>query len=125
MSHRGSPGYAIAEVIYNSLFNKNVPDAIGETSQPILTPTLELTPRVASPAAAVIPLGFNPANLGQLIVAILSHGDPSKVTGTTPAIIGAAYAAYADKNAYAFRITWLSFIPGGELSVDGGMVCSR
>jgi hypothetical protein len=66
-------------------------------------------------ASAVIPLGFNPSNLGPLIGALLSHGSTSSIPGITPQILGAAMGGMASAQAYAFRITWFAFLPASKL----------
>ncbi|KAH8083141.1 major facilitator superfamily domain-containing protein [Filobasidium floriforme] len=86
----GTVGYAIAEVIYNNISDDKIPGYI---------------------ASAVIPLGFNPSNLGSLIGALLSHGSTSSIPGITPRILGAAMGGMASAQAYAFRITWFAFLP--------------
>lgn len=65
-------------------------------------------------AAAAIPLGFNPANLTPLIVAILSGSGFDKIPGVTGQVIGAASEAAHAVQAKGFRTVWLSFIPAGE-----------
>jgi hypothetical protein len=112
----GTVGYAIAEVIYNNLSNKKIPDSIGKHPSCVSFPSPDPRAEIIGPtAAAVIPLGFKPQNLGALIGAILSHGPTSAVPDITPAILGAALGATASAQAYAFKITWFTFLPASEL----------
>jgi len=111
----GTVGYAIAEVIYNNLSNKKIPDSIGEYPSCVTVLYLHTGAKtMVSTAAAVIPLGFKPQNLGALIGAILSHGPTSTVPDITPEILGAALGATASAQAYAFKITWFTFLPASE-----------
>ena len=65
----------------------------------------------AAIAATALSMGFNPANLTQLIIAVLSHGPLDKVPGVTGPIIGAVMAEVAKVNAHGYKITWFAFLP--------------
>ncbi|KAM0789205.1 hypothetical protein ACM66B_000050 [Microbotryomycetes sp. NB124-2] len=95
----GVVGLAIADAIYGSRTNTQIPAAI---------------------AKAAMPLGLPPTSIGPLIVSFFSHSDPSKVPGATGPIIGAAFAAAKQTQADAYRIVWYAFLPG---TVIAAVVC--
>ncbi|KAM0750503.1 MFS general substrate transporter [Meredithblackwellia eburnea MCA 4105] len=94
----GTVGYAIADAIYGSLTNTQVPAAI---------------------AKEAVSRGFNPANLTALITALLSGQGISAVPGITPEIIAACGSAAANVEAHGYRIVWYAFLPGSVLAAVG------
>lgn len=62
--------------------------------------------------AAVVPLGFNPAHIGQLIGFYFSGQGLDKIPGINGRILGAGLAALHETEAHAYKIVWLSFLPG-------------
>ncbi|SGY34004.1 BQ5605_C002g01577 [Microbotryum silenes-dioicae] len=94
----GTVGYAIADAIYGSLTSEQVPAAI---------------------AGAAIPLGFSPANLTPLIIAVLSGRGIAGVPGITPTIASAASLAAKQVEAHAYKIVWYAFLPGAILAAVG------
>ncbi|KAM0789204.1 hypothetical protein ACM66B_000049 [Microbotryomycetes sp. NB124-2] len=91
----GVVGLAIADAIYGSLTNTQIPEAI---------------------AKAAMPLGLPPTSIGPLIVSFFSHSDPSKVPGATGPIIGAAFDAAKQVQAHGYKIVWFAFLPGTVLA---------
>ncbi|KAG9557648.1 MFS general substrate transporter, partial [Aureobasidium melanogenum] len=87
----GTVGLGIANAIYGSLTNTQIPEAI---------------------IAAVAPLGFNPAHIGQLIGFYMSGQGLDKIPGVNGRILGAGLAALHKTEAHAYKIVWLSFLPG-------------
>jgi hypothetical protein len=83
----------MADAIFASKTNTQVPAAI---------------------AATALAMGFNPANLTQLIIAVLSHQNLGAVPGVTGPIIGAVMAEVAKVNAHGYKITWFAFLPASE-----------
>jgi hypothetical protein len=61
---------------------------------------------------AVLPLGFNPAHIGQLIGFYFSGQGLDKIPGINGQILGAGLAALHKTEAHAYKIVWLSFLPG-------------
>ncbi|BGP57389.1 hypothetical protein JCM8202_005031 [Rhodotorula sphaerocarpa] len=94
----GVVGYAIAEAIYASLTNTQVPAAI---------------------IAATVPLGFDPQYLGQLIGFLNSGQGLDAIPGINGRIIGAASAAMKETQAHGYKITWFAFLPGSILAALG------
>ncbi|GAA5865110.1 hypothetical protein JCM3774_002134 [Rhodotorula dairenensis] len=92
----GTVGYAIAEAIYSSKTNTQIPEAI---------------------VKATAPLGFNPQFLGPLIGFLMSGKGLEAVQGATPQILGAASAALKNTEADAYKIVWFAFLPGGVIAV--------
>ncbi|THX01120.1 MFS general substrate transporter [Aureobasidium pullulans] len=87
----GTVGLGIANAIYGSLTNTQIPEAI---------------------VAAVAPLGFNPQHLGQLIGFYFSGQGLDKIPGINGQILGAGLEALHKTEAHAYKIVWLSFLPG-------------
>ncbi|KAK4051413.1 hypothetical protein OIV83_002897 [Microbotryomycetes sp. JL201] len=87
----GVVGLAIAEAIYGSRTNAQIPDAI---------------------AKAAVMNGLPPQSIGPLIVSFFSHSDPSTIPGATGPIIGAAFGAAKQVQADAYKIVWFAFLPG-------------
>lgn len=81
---------AMAEAIYGSKTNTQIPDAI---------------------AATAISMGFPPQNIGQLIGAVLSHGSLAGIEGLTGPITGAVFAEVARVTAHGYLIVWMAFLP--------------
>lgn len=97
----GSVGNAIFATILNSIINKKLGKNI---------------------AAAAIQNGFSPANLGELIPAVIQNavGVPfvfDAVPGITDEIKAATAQAFKDTYAYAFRRVFLSTIPFGIIGL--------
>jgi len=87
----GTVGLGIANAIYGALTETQIPDAI---------------------IAAVVPLGFNPQHLGQLIGFYFSGQGLEAIPGINGRIIGAGLEALHKTEAHAYKIVWLSFLPG-------------
>ncbi|BGO92385.1 hypothetical protein NBRC10512_005070 [Rhodotorula toruloides] len=94
----GNVGYAIAAAIYGSLSNTQIPENI---------------------LKAVIPLGFNPQYVGQLIGFLMSGQGLEAIPGVSGPILGAASAALKETEAHAYKITWFSFLPGAIIAAVG------
>ncbi|ORY86666.1 major facilitator superfamily domain-containing protein [Leucosporidium creatinivorum] len=92
----GCVGYAIAMAIYGALTNDQVP---------------------ANILKAVIPLGFDPINVGALI-GFLSSGQ-GMPEGTTGQMLGAASAAMKSTQAHGYKIVWFAFLPGSIIAAIG------
>ncbi|BGP55451.1 hypothetical protein JCM8202v2_003055 [Rhodotorula sphaerocarpa] len=92
----GTVGYAMAEAIYSSRTNTQIPEAI---------------------IKATAPLGFNPQYLGPLIGFLSSGKGLEAIPGVTPQILGAAAAAMKHVEAEAYKIVWFAFLPGGIIAV--------
>ncbi|KAH8658501.1 major facilitator superfamily domain-containing protein [Xylariales sp. PMI_506] len=88
----GVVGYAIAEGIYGSRTNTQIPQAIAE---------------------AVAPLGFDMDKLGALIGALESG---TGISDFSNQIIGAASVAMTQVEVHGYKITWLAFLPGTVLA---------
>ena len=87
----GTVGLAIAEAIYASQTNTQIGDAI---------------------AGAVIPLGFNPQYLGQLIGFLFSGQGLAAIPGINGQILGAASTALKNTQAAGYSKVWWAFLPG-------------
>ncbi|KAF4556637.1 Efflux pump-like protein 4 [Elsinoe fawcettii] len=87
----GTVGLGIANAIYGSLTNDAIPAAI---------------------INAVLPLGFNPEYIGQLIRFYFSGQGLDAIPGINGQIIGAGLEALHQTEAHAYKIVWLSFLPG-------------
>ncbi|KAK4051412.1 hypothetical protein OIV83_002896 [Microbotryomycetes sp. JL201] len=96
----GVVGLAIADAIYGSKTNTQIPDAM---------------------AKAAVMNGLPPQSIGPLIVSFFSHSDPSKIPGATGPIIGAAFGAAKQVQADAYRIVWYAFLPG---TIIAAVVCA-
>lgn len=85
----GAVGFAINNAIFNSSLQKELPSKI---------------------AAAVLPLGFNPKELGALIGAMASQNQAAVggIPGITPQIIGAAASALEEAYRLSFRKLWIA-----------------
>ncbi|BGP33028.1 hypothetical protein JCM10296v2_004817 [Rhodotorula toruloides] len=94
----GVVGYAIAEAIYGSLTNTQIPENI---------------------LKAVVPMGFNPQYLGPLIGFLLSGQGLAAIPNITGPMIGAASAALTETQAHAYKIVWFAFLPGSILAASG------
>ncbi|BGP71293.1 hypothetical protein NBRC10513v2_004662 [Rhodotorula toruloides] len=94
----GVVGYAIAEAIYGSLTNTQIPENI---------------------LKAVIPMGFNPQYLGPLIGFLMSGQGLAAIPNITGPMIGAASAALKETQAHAYKIVWFAFLPGSILAAIG------
>ncbi|WWD19962.1 hypothetical protein CI109_104435 [Kwoniella shandongensis] len=94
----GTIGYGIALVIQNDVYQSKV------------------TPYVAK---AVVPLGFDQANIGALLGAISSHNATiiGQVPGSSPAVVAAASTAISDAQAFSYGIVWYSSIPAIALGL--------
>lgn len=104
----GSVGNAVFSTILTAVVNKNLGNNI---------------------AAAAIGAGFNPANIGALIPAVIQNavGVPMAFTGVpgvTPAVLAATSTAFKESYATAFRMVFYSTIPFGLLAV-GIAFCIR
>ncbi|KAK4057263.1 hypothetical protein OIO90_001760 [Microbotryomycetes sp. JL221] len=95
----GVVGLAIADAIYGSNTNEQIPAAI---------------------AKAAMPLGLPPSSIGPLIGSFFSHSDPSKIPGVSGQIVGAAFQAAKEVQAHAYKITWFAFLPG---TVIAAVIC--
>ncbi|KAK4057264.1 hypothetical protein OIO90_001761 [Microbotryomycetes sp. JL221] len=96
----GVVGLAIADAIFGSLTNSQIPDAIAKTA---------------------VSMGLPPQSIGPLIVSFFSHSDPSTVPGATGPIIGAAFTAAKEVQAHGYKIVWFAFLPG---TVIAAVVCA-
>ncbi|GJN88262.1 hypothetical protein Rhopal_001227-T1 [Rhodotorula paludigena] len=94
----GSVGYAIASAIYGSLTNDQIPKAILE---------------------AVVPLGFDPANIGSLIVGLTTGQGIATIPGVTGQILGAGSAALKATEVHGYKIVWFAFLPGSIIAALG------
>ncbi|GAA6037989.1 hypothetical protein JCM8097_009528 [Rhodosporidiobolus ruineniae] len=94
----GAVGYAIAEAIYGALTNDQIPAAI---------------------LKAVVPLGFDPANIGGLIVGLSTGQGLATLPGATGQVLGASSAAMKAVQAHGYRITWYAFLPGAVIAAVG------
>lgn len=97
----GSVGNAIFSTILTSVVNKNLGNNVG---------------------AAAVGAGYNPANLGALIPAVIENavGVPmafAGVPGVTPAVMSATSTAFKESYATAFRTVFYSMVPFGLLAV--------
>ncbi|GAA5869827.1 hypothetical protein JCM8547_005853 [Rhodosporidiobolus lusitaniae] len=94
----GSVGYAIAEAIYGALTNDQIPAAILD---------------------AVVPLGFDPSNLGGLIVGLSTGQGLDTLPGATGQVLGAASAAMKSVEVHGYKIVWFAFLPGSIVAAIG------
>ncbi|GAA6018948.1 hypothetical protein JCM10207_009210 [Rhodosporidiobolus poonsookiae] len=94
----GSVGYAMAEAIYGSLTNDQVPENI---------------------LKAIVPLGFNPQYIGALIGFLSSGQGLAAIPDVNGQILGAASAAMKNTQAHGYKITWLAFLPGAVIAAIG------
>jgi hypothetical protein len=100
----GSVGNAVFSTIMNAVVNRDLGDNI---------------------AAAAIESGFNPADLGKLIPAVIENavgvpGVLAAVPGITPEVIDATSQAFKESYAHAFRMVFYSMIPFGILALICG-----
>lgn len=86
-------GGAVGLAIYNAIFNSQI-----------------ATKLPADIAASVLPLGFSPLNLGQLIEAIASQDQAAlmKVPGVNLEIIGAAVHGLKEAYLASFKYAWVT-----------------
>lgn len=68
----------------------------------------------------MVPLGFNPQYLGQLIGFYFSGQGLEAIPGINGRIISAGQEALHQTEAHAYRVVWLSFLPG---CVVAAIVC--
>ncbi|KAK4051421.1 hypothetical protein OIV83_002905 [Microbotryomycetes sp. JL201] len=94
----GVVGLAIADAIFASRTNSQIPEAI---------------------AKAAVMNGLPPQSIGPLIVSFFSHSDPSTIPGATGPIIGAAFQAAKQVQADGYKIVWFAFLPGTVLAALG------
>lgn len=131
----GTVGYAMAEAIYSSRTNTQIPEAISTCrSRAASDPGCQLTypscplalplrlPFLSNYSCcplvkATAPLGFNPQYLRPLIGFLSSGKGLEAIPGVTPQILGAAAAAMKHVEAEAYKIVWFAFLPGGIIAV--------
>ncbi|GAA5854279.1 hypothetical protein JCM9279_005106 [Rhodotorula babjevae] len=94
----GSVGYAIAEAIYGALTNDQIP---------------------ANILKAVVPLGFDPRNIGALIVGLTTGQGIATIPGATGQVLGAASAALKETEVHGYKIVWFVFLPGCVIAAIG------
>lgn len=94
----GVVALAIATAVYGSKTNSQAPAAI---------------------AKAAIESGVAPENVGDVIVAFLSHNFAglAQIPGVTGRSIGAIVEAANAVYIQGFKLVWLVFVPGGALAV--------
>ncbi|KAH7409711.1 major facilitator superfamily domain-containing protein [Cadophora sp. MPI-SDFR-AT-0126] len=88
-SFGGAVGVAVNNALFTHSFNKKLPQKV---------------------AAAVLPLGFPPSQLGMLIPALASGNEEAirAVSGTTPQMLGAAGSALIDAYVGSFQKAWIA-----------------
>ncbi|KPV74788.1 uncharacterized protein RHOBADRAFT_53726 [Rhodotorula graminis WP1] len=94
----GSVGYAIASAIYGALTNDQIP---------------------ANILKAVVPLGFDPSNIGALIVGLTTGQGIATIPGATGQVLGAASAALKETEVHGYKIVWFVFLPGCIIAAIG------
>ncbi|KAK0112587.1 hypothetical protein ONS95_014331 [Cadophora gregata] len=88
-SFGGAVGIAVNNALFTDSFNKKLPQKV---------------------AAAVLPLGFPPSQLGMLIPALASGNEEAirAVPGATPQILGAGGSAVTDAYLQSFQRAWIA-----------------
>jgi hypothetical protein len=88
-----SLGGAVGLAIDNAIYSNSLKDKLGKEI-----------------ADAVLPLGFNPANLGALIKALSSQNQAAaaRIPGASPQILGAARHGVTEAYRLSFKNLWIS-----------------
>lgn len=68
---------------------------------------------------AVVPLGFDPRNIGALIVGLTTGQGIATIPGATGQVLGAGSAALKATEVHGYKIVWFVFLPGCVIAAIG------